>query len=377
MKKAGHRDLKFFLNLAQQKTADSRRTLFENVTDLFISENGRLSERERAQILAILGDLIYDVERQVRAGLAERLKERADVPSELAALLANDEIEIARPILIKSPALRDPDLIEIIRLRGQEYWLAITLRQSLSEEVSDAIIATQNLDVIQSLLQNHDARLSRSAMEYLVAEAERVDRLQNPLVRRHDLPPPLAIRMYWWVSAALRQHILRSFKLVPQSELAVDALIEEATDEALRADADVPSMSATARAFAERLAETTGITPDLLIQLLRSGRVPAVAAAFALACRLDEPLVRRLILSRDHESVAVLCRHVGFNRNEFATFFLLLSGANQGTAVTPPANLLGILQVYDDLTKEIAAAVLGYWRRLPAFSKAIAEIGEA
>src|SRR3546814_4662935 len=133
MQAGGARDLRFFLDLARRKTAQSRRTLFENVADLFIREGGRLSERERIQITGILHDLVADVERQVRVGLAERLKDRADVPSELVRLLANDEIDIARPILIGSPVLRDPDLIEIIHQRDQEYWLAITLRRPVSE----------------------------------------------------------------------------------------------------------------------------------------------------------------------------------------------------------------------------------------------------
>lgn len=374
MQSAGPRDLKFFLDLAQQKTAESRRSLFENVADLFISEGGQLSERERAQITAILNDLLQDVETQVRATLSERLKERSDVPAELVVMLANDDIDIARPILTRSPVLRDPDLIEIIRLRDQEYWLAITLRRSLSERVTDAIVATQDVDVIQSLLQNPDARLSQSAMAYLVAEAERIDLLQNPLVKRHDLPPELALRLYWWVSAALRQHIVRNFTLDAMTRIAVDELIEQTARDMAQTDAGLPSLAGTARDLVERLSESRDLGPELLIQLLRNGRIAAVVAAIAHDCAVDERLVRRMLLSGDRESLAILCRQMGFGRNDFATFVLLLTATGQAGRSAPPAELLGMLQFYDDLTPDIAAAVLRYWRRSPDYLRALDQV---
>ena len=37
-------------------------------------------------------------------------------------------------------------------------------------------------------------------MEYLVEQSKRVDTYQNPLLKRPDLEPDLAKRMYLWVS---------------------------------------------------------------------------------------------------------------------------------------------------------------------------------
>ncbi|MCH7646906.1 MAG: DUF2336 domain-containing protein, partial [Nitrospinae bacterium] len=72
---------------------------------------------------------------------------------------------------------------------------------------------TGDVDVITTLLQNGDAEISRSLMAHLVAESKRIDKFQMPLVNRRDLPPDLAQKMYWWVSAAIRHHIVTTFDI--------------------------------------------------------------------------------------------------------------------------------------------------------------------
>ena len=109
------------MNLARDRSEQSRATLFENISDLFISTDGRLSDRERALMRDILAKLIGEIELKVRRSLAESLTEADDAPADLVNLLANDEIAVARPILMQSSVLRDAELIEIIRQRTHEH----------------------------------------------------------------------------------------------------------------------------------------------------------------------------------------------------------------------------------------------------------------
>lgn len=365
-------DLTRFVDLAKQKTLDSRHVLFGNIAELFLRESGRLTDRERAQMTAILHDLISEVEWQVRRTLADRLKDSEEAPQELVLLLANDEIEIAKPILVESPALRDPDLIGIVRLRDREYRLAISLRKNLSAEVSDAIIATDDIDAIESLLRNADASLSAQAMEYLVAEAQRIDRLQRPLLQRRDLPADLAMRLYWWVSAALRQHILRAF---PLDEFRVDEMLEEAAQTVAAADPGTP-MAETARRMVDAMAEIHPLTPALLTQLLRTGRLPALVSAVSRVTGLSDALARRILLSDDHESIAVVCKACPFDRNQFAIFFLLLHGGGRKDA-SPTSLLPKVLAFYDEISEESAKRIIRFWARHPDYSKAIEDLTES
>ena len=201
-------DVRQLLALAHNKSVESRRTLLNNISDLFLAKDGRLSERERVLMAGIVSQLIHDVEMSVRRELAERLANEPNAPRELVVTLANDAIEIAHPILHQSGILNDTDLIDIVKHRTQEHRLAVATRTQLSPEVSQALVDTGDKDVVEALINNHDAEISRHAMDYLVAESQQVDRFQQPLLRRPDLPLQLAHRMFWWVSAALREHII-------------------------------------------------------------------------------------------------------------------------------------------------------------------------
>src|SRR5690348_13929577 len=184
----------------------------------------------------ILEKLVREVSRDIRLKLAHRLAEAPGTPRELAVLLANDEIDIASPILLKSGALEDVDLIEIVRSRSTQHLLAIAMRRDLSTAVADALVEVGEKDVIRTLLENQEAQISRATMSYLVEQSRTVDEFQEPLVRRRDLPADLARRMCLWVSAAIRQSIVERFEIDPDT--LDNALEPIAQDEAERREAD-------------------------------------------------------------------------------------------------------------------------------------------
>lgn len=125
------------LELARDRSVASRTRLVETVSDLFFGTKQTLSDRERALMAEILRRLIHDVEMAVRRALSERLAGEPDAPSELISALANDEIEVAYPVLSKSNALHDAELIEIIHQRTLEHQLAIAVRERVSRSVSE------------------------------------------------------------------------------------------------------------------------------------------------------------------------------------------------------------------------------------------------
>ncbi|MSO71540.1 MAG: DUF2336 domain-containing protein [Alphaproteobacteria bacterium] len=354
--------------LAQSKRIEQRDKLFENIAELFLEDHAKLSDRERALMRSILERLLHDVEMQIRHALSARISELPDAPIELVNLLANDDISIAQPILRRSKALRDPDLIEIVRLRGREHCLAVSMRAGLGPDVTDALVSTGDQDVILRLLENTDAELSRRATEYLVAESARVRRFREPLVRRDDLPPDLAARMYWWVSAALRQYLL---KTIAASELDIDDLVEDTTKGLTDAAAPQdPSIDQTALELVERLAERSELSPVLLIRFLRSGRVSAFIAGLSRAARIGTSAVSKVLYDEGGESLAILCKATGWSRSNYGEAFLL-SRRFCEQSVVPPAVLDASLRFFDELAEKTATSMLRVWRRDQSFLAAI------
>ncbi|MFB3055426.1 MAG: DUF2336 domain-containing protein [Alphaproteobacteria bacterium] len=176
----------------------------------------------------------------VRRKLANQLAALDNVPHELIVTLANDEIEVAYPILVKSKLLYDTDLIEIIRHRTLQHQLSIAMHRALSEGVSDALVENGDEDVIKTLLENTNARIAKSTMEYLVEQSKRVDSFQNPILRRPDLDRELAKRMYWWVSAALKIYVAEHFDIDPMElDEALDTTVAEIMHHESEADVNV------------------------------------------------------------------------------------------------------------------------------------------
>lgn len=357
------------LHLAQDNAAESRRLLLENISDLFLSPEGRLSERERALMNDILSKLLGSVEMEIRRDLAERLAVSQQAPRELIAQLANDDISVAEPLLRKSKLLSNPDLIEIVKHRTSEHRICIAARDTLDMEVSDAIVASGDADAITTLLENQNAEISELAMEYIVAQSQRVDRFQEPLLARSDLPSQLAYDMFWWVSAALRRHILDNYRIDP-------ALIDEALSEATKENAnkDIPE-GALLKAYrlACKMKETRELTERFVLQSLKAGQVPVFIAGLACMTGIDVVTARRIVLDPGIECLAILCRAAGFDRNSFANIFLLARKFQSAddTVATPTSAVGEALNIFDGLSLDECMIVIKAWSRHPDYDKAV------
>lgn len=372
MTSIGREQIARLYDLARQRSDESRRVLVENIADLFLTPQGRLNEHQRVLMTDILHKLISDLEAVIRKELAERLVQFDNVPPELMRLLANDQIEIARPILEQCDLLRDEDLIEIVRSRSDEHRLVIAMRAKLSEAVSDAVVDEGSPNVIEVLLKNQNAEISERAMAYLVAESRRVDRFQEPLLSRHDLPPKLAHQMFWWVSAALRRKILADFSELNLAD--VDTALQEATKSAIEAHDPKSNSETAALALVERLAAAGKLSVGFLLQALRQQKIPVFVAGLAHLADISVKVAWRIFHDEAGESFAVLCRAIDLNRQDFTSLYLYLSDARAGRRVRPTSVVKNILDLYDAISVTNAKAALVYWQRDAAYQEALDDV---
>ena len=360
------------ITLARQKSDQARAQLFEAMGDVFLERNTVLTLQERALITDILEKLIREVSREIRRKLAVKLADAPGTPRELAVMLANDEIDIASPILVKSKVLEDADLIEIVRNRSTQHLLAIAMRRDLSTAVAEALVESGEKDVIRTLLENRDAHISRATMAYLVEQSKAVDEFQEPLVRRRDLPPDLARRMCLWVSAAIRQSILERFNI--DADTLDNELEPIAREEAARPQAtEAPD---AAGELAHTLGSDRQLTPRLLMQTLRRGEVPLFEAMLAEMSDLRPALIRRLCYEAGGQGLAIVARGIGLSREEFASIYLLTRKARPGGISMDPADLGRALEFFDRINHGNAATVIGRWRRDPDYLYAIRSVEE-
>lgn len=366
------------IGLAKRADRTSRAALFGQITDLFLSDAARLTDRERALMRSILDQLVADVERAVRARLAERVKDDPAAPPELAELLANDDADIAVPILTGSAALRDAALIAVVRDRSRAHAIAVAARQGISAEVADSVVSRAesagDTELLETLANNSDAALSRAASAYLVEEARRHDGFRAPLVRRQDLPADLAMRLYWLVAAALKRDLLRRYAL---DEPALHDALEESVAESRAHDGTVRSIGAQAERFLDG-AGSAATGPRAIIGYVRADRLPLATAALARSLCLPADQIRSCLLEGPAEGLAVMCRTAGFSREQFVSLFCLCAAAwPDGRQVLSTAKLAEGTRFFDALTERQARQVLAYWRRAPDFKRAETDLAES
>ncbi len=357
------------MQLARQKSAESRTRLSEIVVDLFDESTGVLSDHQRALMYGILQSIIKEIEVSVRQSVAGRLALMSDVPRDLAITLANDQISVAFPMLSKSGLLRDTDLIEVVQHRTEAHMLAITVRQTVSEKVSDALVESGREPVIISLLKNPNAKISSNTMEYLVEQSKRVDSFQEPILHRDDLDPVLAKRMFLWVTAALRQHIIESFNL---DRAVVDELLEQATTEEISATSrPIKSKVST---LADALKDEGLVNVEMLLSALSEGEVPLFLALFAKVSKLREHLIQRLIFEPGGEGLAIACRAIGMSEDEFLKLFEYAHLAKAGNIADIESQLPALRSFYQRTPRKASIDVLKMWHRGSDYLGALREL---
>lgn len=360
----GKIDVETLMRLARDKAVGSRTKLADIIGDLFFGATGTLTDAEQSIMTDILRQLVQDVEVSVRKHLAIQLSNKADAPHDLVIALANDESEVAYPLLLKSRVLRDQDLIAIIHHRTLEHQLAISMRDQVSHSVSAALVETGEETVIKRLLENHNAEIARDTMAHLVEQSRRLDSLQRPLVHRSDLPADLAGKMYWWVSAALRSHIVDNFDVDPTE---IDAALEF-TVNIVREEqaAEAQPTSATER-VAKYLAECENTGDDLILHLLRDGEVALFERVLEHLTGLRRQLLQRLLYEPGGEGLAIVCRAISLDPKVFKQVLSLTRKARVEISDNNVDECAFASMFYDQIEIDSAQAMLNRWRRNPDY----------
>ncbi|NEX93866.1 DUF2336 domain-containing protein [Caulobacter sp. 17J65-9] len=342
--------------LAKEDSSPRRRELLREVTDLFFTHQQPATEPEMQLFDSVLTQLSSEMEEQVRADLGLRFADAERAPRGLIRRLANDTLAVAEPILTRSTALTEEDLLEVVRKHGQGHLQAVSRRDHVSERVSDVIVERGDDQTLGVLLRNDGAELSRQASETVVDRAASNPDLQEAAINRGTLPPDLLNELYFVAEARLRQRILdENAKLDPaalEKALANGRRTVAAKDGALPADYDA------AEAYIRELRDAGELTPRVLARFLRSGGMTQFLVALAQLADIDFHTARHIVERQELDALAIVCKAADLDRALFLTYAVVL--------LSKEADAMGRAQeygkLYGDLPKETALRTIRFWR---------------
>lgn len=191
--------------LARDALLAVRQTVARHVARLWPER----AQQDNASGLALareaLLQLATDKALAVRTALATAIADVLVAPPEVAEALALDAAqEVAEPILRHYARLDDNFLIDILARRSESWArLALAERQTISPQVTDAMVALQDEAIIPALLQNKGAQFSASSYETLTDRARSQPEWQKLLIDRPDLPQTSAVHLASFIDEGL------------------------------------------------------------------------------------------------------------------------------------------------------------------------------
>jgi uncharacterized protein (DUF2336 family) len=279
--------------MREAPSVDVRAAAATHVGSLLTSAT--LTPGERNAALAIVEKLTKDVEQEVRHALAVHVKNCAVLPASIARDISEDVDAVALPFIEYSPVLTDADLVAIIGLGSTGKQVAIARRESVSERVSDALVATRSSDVVTALLANIKAAVSEPAYHDIVAHFGTNETVQGLMVERPILPMTVIERLIQSVSTALRNRLVEKHAL--PSELA-DELVGQAGERAFMHDVASMPRGFDPEALVRRLHGNGRLTPTLLMRALCLGDTRFFEAGMAVRAGIPAGNAIMLIADR-------------------------------------------------------------------------------
>ena len=334
----------------------SREEIYLAVASLYRIQGAGLNQRERELMREILRRLTLDVEMAIRIALAQRLAEDTTAPHDLILLLVDDSIEVARPLILNSPLLSETDVLRLVTQGGLKHQEAVAARPHIGVPVTDALALSDNESVLMALVRNATAKISEQSYAALVEKSRALTGLQEPLVKRPDLPLQLAANMCDWVSDALKTFIKTNYKMAPKAADAAVADAARVVKSAAPGPKEPPADSA--QKLIDKLAASGQLKTGFLMRVLSQGQVDLFDLAFSRLLGTDLASFRNSFYGGGARVVALSCRAVGIDRAVFTTVFNLSRQARGMAAALSSTDAAAVDSVFTGLTRQTAAEEL-------------------
>ncbi len=324
--------------LAEDEDSEVRQTVAQNVTaprqtDILLAKDddatvrGDLAtkiarvapglsadEQDKAQraTYEALELLAKDQITKVREILSDALKDVIDAPPEVIKTLALDtEIVVSGPVLQFSPVLTDADLLEIIATGPARGGLnAISKRDAVSENISDALVGTDDVEAIADLLSNDSALIREATLDDLIERASEVDLWHAPLVGRPKLPDGAATRLAQFLADNLLEVLQERADLDAESLETVRAVVQQrlGSDDGGEGDGggqDFLNMDPPI-VMVERLYKARKLDGNVISKALNAGDHSFVLAALIVRTAIDPLVVKRIFVEKSAKGIVSL-----------------------------------------------------------------------
>lgn len=363
----GQRAFSSFRVLNGEDNHSEREQLFRNMAQLFSYVSDRCDDEQVAQYDEVLCQLAELVEVEARAHVAKLLAPLERAPGTVVVKLANDDIEVAKPLLEFSNVLSDDDLIDIIGRQSEEHRVAIAGRLNVPERVGEAIVEHGDKPSVVRLVRNTNAEFDKATLEKLVERATRDAEIAADLRGRPEID---------WKS--LRGEIDSVASKVLENLSEVSKAIDPVA--AGKVNAVVYNRMRNRAGFSAKewkvaynqvkaLSDRKQLDDRALARFARFGYGHHAAAALTVLLRVAPEVFVKWLAGQDYVAITVALRAAGLSPDMFAAIVATLPWRDLPT----DADKKMVLSRFEAIEQDEAAGIFELWRAHSFRKRAVSE----
>ena len=343
-------------DIVRHGAPERRLEAISRIAELFFEDAETLPPRHIDLFDGLLIALVPHADTYARVDLAERLSRLKRAPRVLVGRLAREnEIMVAGPLLRRSPALDEDELVEIARAKGQGHLLAMSERPSLPPKLTDVLVRRGDRDVVRRTASNDGAQFSATGYSELVDRAGKDGVLTLAVGRRGDLPDAHLRTLLAGAHGVIRRRLADVVK--PERQAKIEQVMAEL--------ASKPGPPAGKRNFvpAQRtvlvLYQAGGLNEGALLGFARSHQYEDAVATLAAMSGLEIETLDRLVSGPRHDPVLIVGRTIGLDWITVHALILMRIGPKR---IPAPVDIEAARISYARLVPTTAERVVMFWK---------------
>jgi len=266
-----------------------------------------------------------------------------------------DFIEIAGPLLRRSPVLDEKALIEIARMKGQGHLLAMAERPALSPDLTDVIVRRGDREVVRRAAGNAGARFSQAGYSALIKRAGQDGVLTLKVGQREDLSGPQLRDLLAGSIDVVRRRLFEVVKPARQADIK----------QAMSEITGVPERVASRRDFvpAQRtilaLHGAGELNEAALLGFAKAYKYEESVAALSAMSAVKIATLDRLLSGDRHDPILIVGKTIGLEWATVRALILLRLGPSR---VPAPADIENARVNFVRLMPSTAERVVSFWQ---------------
>jgi uncharacterized protein (DUF2336 family) len=279
-----------------------------------------LSDADLDDAEIALTALLDDASPVVRKALADVFAASAGAPPAIILALANDQSDIAAPVLSLSPLLTDAQLIDCAAIGDAFAQAAIAIRPVVAPPVAAALAEVGHREALVALAVNPGANIPDFSARRMVSRFGTDAELREALLSRDALAPVVRSDLVAATARALAAFVGERGWM---SGERIDRLVHDSCDRAvvtIASDVEADSDWAGARALVAHLRQSAQLTVGLMLRALLSGNICLFEAALVELSGLPERRTLGLARQSRGAGLAVLFRAAGIHASLLPAF---------------------------------------------------------